>query len=385
MEKKIDCLHFNGYKPCGFNEICDSSCSYYTKKQMRILVVHLEAMGAVLRASSILKPLKRKFPNSSIHWVTKAPSHQFFKNNIFVDKTYALNQTTELELLAQEFDVVFCIDKSKEAVGLSNRVKTELTYGFGSSSNGAIVPLNQEAHELWEIGLSDHLKFKVNEKTETQLMTEALGLEWRRDNYMVHLSADELDLSFQRRLSWSEQGQKKIIGINTGCANVVRYKRLTDAKQLELVRAIEKNFEVSIVLLGGPDDTERNQSLAARTDSIASPTRKGVRDGMVSIASCDLVISGDSLGMHMAIALKKPVIAWFGPTCTQEIDLYDRGQKITTNLDCGPCWKRSCSLEVKCNELQSIKPFLVAIHEELFSVERSHAFNFVFETEKIFD
>ena len=44
--------------------------------------------------------------------------------------------------------------------------------------------------------------------------------------------------------------------------------------------------------------------------------------------ACDIVVSGDSLGMHMAIGLKKWVVAWFGPTCHQEIDLYDRGAKF---------------------------------------------------------
>ena len=49
---------------------------------------------------------------------------------------------------------------------------------------------------------------------------------------------------------------------------------------------------------------------------------------------CDVVISGDSLGMHMAIALSKHVVAWFGPTSPQEIDLYDRGVKLLADRLC---------------------------------------------------
>jgi heptosyltransferase-2 len=75
---------------------------------------------------------------------------------------------------------------------------------------------------------------------------------------------------------------------------------------------------------------------------------------MVSVAACDTVVSGDSLGMHLAIGLRKWTVAWFGPTCEQEIDLYGRGRKILSAASCGPCWKRSCARETMCYDLVSI-------------------------------
>ena len=41
----------------------------------------------------------------------------------------------------------------------------------------------------------------------------------------------------------------------------------------------------------------------------------------------DVVVCSDTLGMHLAIALKKKIVVLFGPTCPQEIDLYGRGVK----------------------------------------------------------
>ena len=43
----------------------------------------------------------------------------------------------------------------------------------------------------------------------------------------------------------------------------------------------------------------------------------------VTVAACDMVVSGDTLGMHMAIARGKFVVAWFGLSCAQEIDLFE--------------------------------------------------------------
>jgi heptosyltransferase-2 len=53
--------------------------------------------------------------------------------------------------------------------------------------------------------------------------------------------------------------------------------------------------------------------------------------------------------MHASIALKKHVLAWFGLSCWEEIDLYDRGRKFhAADLDCSPCWRRECPNNLEC-------------------------------------
>ena len=53
--------------------------------------------------------------------------------------------------------------------------------------------------------------------------------------------------------------------------------------------------------------------------------------------------------MHLAIGLGKHVLAWFGLSCWEEIDLYGRGRKfIPDGLHCAPCWKRRCPYGLEC-------------------------------------
>lgn len=68
---------------------------------------------------------------------------------------------------------------------------------------------------------------------------------------------------------------------------------------------------------------------------------------------CDVVVTGDTTALHIAIALKKKVVAIFGPTCAQEIELYGRGEKMITSLPCAPCYRRSCEVAPNC--MQAIK------------------------------
>ncbi|MCB0362324.1 MAG: hypothetical protein KDD35_06365, partial [Bdellovibrionales bacterium] len=67
-----------------------------------------------------------------------------------------------------------------------------------------------------------------------------------------------------------------------------------------------------------------------------------------SVDACDIIVTGDSLGMHMGIALEKWVVAWFGPTCAHEIDFYGRGSVVFASTTCGPCWRRSCQNQEMC-------------------------------------
>lgn len=59
------------------------------------------------------------------------------------------------------------------------------------------------------------------------------------------------------------------------------------------------------------------------------------------IHQCHLIVTGDTLALHLAIALKKLVVTFFGSTCHQEIDLYGRGQKLIADVHCVPCYKGS--------------------------------------------
>lgn len=348
---QTNCKHFTGYKPCSKSTECDENCPSLEVPSIHVLVVHLEAMGAVLRATSLLKAIRRKYPNCHITWVTKAPSHLFFKNNPRVDRVLTLSQSDLLKLTTMQFEVGYCVDKSLEAIGVMETPAVDMVYGFSTNGKGAIMPATKSAEYLWSLGLNNHEKFFVNKSPETRLMVEALELgDFKRDEYDVVLSSEETKESMDRRKSWIASAEF-IIGINTGCAPTIPYKKFSISYHRKLIKKLLNEFDAKIVLLGGPEDTLRNIEIGKGLDVVLSPTESSLRDGLVSMNACDHVISGDSLGMHMAIALKKWVVAWFGPTCSHEIDLYNRGVAVITKAPCTPCWKRSCQNEVMCYEL----------------------------------
>jgi len=357
-----DCRHFNGYKPCGKSTDCSSACISLDVPDTRILVISLEALGAVLRSTSILPAIKRKYPKSHVTWVTKRPADGLLKENSLIDRVLTTCEDGVLSLKALQFDMAYCVDKSISAAGLLQSTKANQTFGFMvQPETGAIIPATVAANELWQIGLSDEKKFFKNKKPETQLLLEALELgPYKSDRYSIEFSkAEELEIA-NRRVKWLDD-QKYIIGINTGCSDMIKYRKLSVDYQRRLIREIKKQKLGAVVLLGGPDDTLRNRQISAGLPITQSPTESGIRDGLLSVAACDIIISGDSLGMHMGIATQKWVIPWFGPTCAHEIELYGRGSKVVTQANCSPCWKRLCHSPQMCYDLVPLEQFIDGI------------------------
>src|SRR5689334_9475754 len=101
------CRHFNGYKPCGNNAVCSEACPSKSIATISILIVHLGAIGAVVRATSLLKPIRRKFPAARITWVTDTPSDQLLKGHAEIDRVLTTKTEDLLSLSALEFDVAF--------------------------------------------------------------------------------------------------------------------------------------------------------------------------------------------------------------------------------------------------------------------------------------
>jgi len=345
----IDCRRFTGYKPCAPGKLCEG-CAEREPRGTRVLVVNLDALGAVIQATALLPAMRRAWPDAEISWVTLAGNIPALEGNPHLARVMPYDFETVSILGALRFDVAVNLDKTGRSAALLELVRAPEKRGFGLSGAGAIRPANEGARELYRLGLDDEFKFRGNAKPGTRLLTEAAGLEWKRDPYVLALADRELEFVRAYRAA---HGLEKhyAVGFNTGASGVLPHKKLTEEQWVELVRRVGGEVESArVLLLGGRAETERNARIAeaAGVPVIQTPTTEGLRRGIGYVAACDAVVTGDTSAMHMAIALERWTVAWFGPTCAQEIDLYDLGVKVVSGEPCAPCWKRVCDHDAAC-------------------------------------
>ena len=317
-------------------------------------------MGDVLMTTAQLPALKRKFPQSTVYWLTLKIAAPLLYNNHFIDEVFEYNAESISVLSQIKFDYVMNVDKSKRAAALLNSINAKRKLGFALNEDGIIIPANEAAFYNYNLGMDDNLKFRVNERTGQDYLAETFELDYKRDEYTFNFTDSEKDFIESYRKSNNIFSDKPIIGFNTGCSNLYPNKKMTIQQHKYLIeRLLEKDYLV--LLLGGPEDTERNELIYSSFDGkiINTPTSEGVRRGACYENLADIIVTGDSFGMHLAIALKKFVIAWFGVSCWTEIDLYDRGVKIFQNdLFCSPCWKKQCPYDLECIKMIDLDEIL---------------------------
>lgn len=349
LYKLPNCAKFTGYKPCAPYETCEE-CDAPVPVGEYILLISLEAQGAVLMSTALLHAIKKRYPKSYLVWLTRQEAVPLLQQNHFIERVMPWNDENRMLLGQIAFDIVISLDKSHYTGAFVNTLKARKKYGFCLSSRGSIIPLNQGAMYHYRLGLSDRMKFHENRRTLVDILHETIELPNEGGRYVLNISPEEVSY----KNDWARKnGISKddiVIGINTGCSNLFPNKKITIDQHVQLVKMIfDRDPESRIILLGGREDSDRNREIQKLCGDrlINTPTTEGLRRGILYVDIADIVISGDSLGMHLAIGLGKYVVVWFGLSCSEEIELYGRGEKILSGVSCEPCWKKTCD-DLKC-------------------------------------
>lgn len=369
MKKKSyrsDCRHFTGDRPCRFKRDC-GHCGSYSPMGRRILIIKFASAGDVLRTAALLPPLKRKYPASHITWLTRPPSQELLEENPYIDRLVVYGLESVLGLQAERFDLVLSLDKAPEAAAMAMSVSAKEKLGFGLDSRGKIYPLSREAEYAFRLGLDDELKFRQNRKTYQEVICGVCRLDYSHEGYALQVGAQEKERAARLLKELGIEEGATLIGINTGAGRVFANKQMRPQRLIELIRMLRAATGAPILLLGGPLEKELNPSLARSAgagvyDSGCGHSLKGFA---AIVERCGLIITADTLALHIAVALKKPTVALFGPTCAQEIDLYGLGKKIVTTAGCAPCYKGICSLEVTCMDQVNLEDVVAASQELL--------------------
>ncbi len=358
-----DCRHFQGEKPCRFK--CEGGCQHFEPFGTRLLVIKLGATGDVLRTTPILRALKAEYPQSHITWIVDPISAPLLKSNPFIDRVLAPNFETLSRLQVEEFDLALCLDKVEAATSLAMLCKASEKRGFGLTPLGTLTILNPQAEFALLMGVSDHLKFHENQKAYQQIVFEAVGFPYQDHRYVLELEADAQ--SFARGFYASHDLKSPVVGLNTGAGTGFAGKAWRVEKWAALARRAQIELGAKVLLLGGPQERERNAEIAARAADavIDSGTNNSLPQFIALVDGCDAVVTGDTTGMHVAIARQVPTVALFGSTCAQEIDLYGRGEKIVASVECAPCYLKKCPIGEICLDDIKFEDVFAALARQL--------------------
>jgi len=331
----------------------------------RILIIKLASIGDVLRTTPMLRVLKKNYPNSYITWVISSTSYRILKNNKFIDRVLIFNLETILKFKVEKFDLIVSLDKAKEAAALATLTKSKKKVGYGLSKEGNIYPFNKETEYEFSLGISDELKFKHNQRTYQEMIFDIIGYEFNKEEYMLPFDEEQENFSknFLRKNNLTQKDF--IVGLNIGCGNLFPQKKWTIEGFSKLAKKLVKEMNAKVMLLAGSGEENRYKKILRKINMpvIETGCDYTLKKFISLINCCGLVVSGDTLAMHIAIALRKKVIALFGPTCSQEIEMYGREIRIVSDIECSPCYRNSCDKKPSCMDKISVRQVMNGIEE----------------------
>jgi len=318
---------------------------------MKILIIKLGAIGDVIRTTSILSGLKSKYKDCEIDWITKKESFEILKNNRLIDKIYSIGQNLDDKIKNKEYDLIINLDDGNDACKLAAEIKHKKIIGAHSHNNKRIYT---EDSSLWfDMGLiskfgkqkADELKAK-NKKTYQEILYQILDLEYEKQLPILILSENESSFGKKFVEKNNIKNQDLVIGINTGAGGRWQDKKLSIQKTIKLIDKLNNKINAKLILFGGSKEKERNNKIKESTKT--SIIDAGCDNSLMEFASlvnlCNIIITSDSLALHIGVALKKEVVAFFYPTSSNEIELYSKGIKIIAKGN------SYCSYQTKCDD-----------------------------------
>jgi len=290
------------------------------------------SLGDVLRTT----PLLHIYNNDSITWVTDSEAFPLLEGNSLIHKILPYDFTTALQLKAEEFDIVINLEKIPGICAMADGIRARRSrYGFTFNSQTGEVEAVDKAYEVLAVS-SNPIAKKENKRIYQEFLFEMVGAKWKREKYS---------------LAYKPNSQESYdIALNTQVGQKWPIKSWPNAKW---------NILEEILVKEGLKVTRQDKQ------------SKGILNNLYSymdwINSSKMVISNDSLGLHMGIAMEKKVLGLFGPTPSSEVYFYDHGEAILPISNCKyiPCFEKKCITGENC--MNSITPEVILnkVHEYL--------------------
>ena len=316
----------------------------------RILIVLHGSIGDVTRALPLAGMLRKAFPRAFLAWSIEPACFPLLEGNSALDEIILFDRPRWWKSVgpflarvrAGRFDLVLDLQRlfrsgviswwtgAGRRVGFHRRDSKEFNWIF---NNLHIPPFGEEIPKL-----EHYLKF-----------VDYLGIDRAVLEWDFNLTAEER-ASVDRHLS-EVSGGFAVLFVGTRWES----KQWFPAQMSQCAEQLRRGFGLDIVLLGGRDD----QKLAKEAQALSSigltnlTGQTTLREAIGIIERAKVAIGPDTGLMHIAAAVRTPVISLWGATNPLRTGPQGFAELVLQGkAPCVPCYRRQCPIGRVC--LQSI-------------------------------
>ncbi|HUZ60033.1 MAG TPA: glycosyltransferase family 9 protein [Hanamia sp.] len=342
-----------------YNKIWPVNNSVQENSSLKFLIIRFSSIGDIVLTTPVIRCLRKKYPDSTIHYLTKKKFADILQSNPYLDKVILLDddsiatglKKTIEDIEREEYDHIIDLHHNLRTLRIKNAIREVPFHSFHKLNIKKWVYTNFKINLLPHKHIVDRYMATVE---KLGVINDGLGLEYFiPENEQVKKD----DIPFSHSHGY--------VAIAIGAAH--NTKKLPIEKLQELVAKIK----YPIILLGGKEDFMNGEKVA-ESDTVKIYNACGkfsLNESADIVRNAKLIISHDTGLMHIAAAFKKNILSVWGNTVpsfgmTPYQTMYEVFQ--VNKLWCRPCSKTGfdkCPLgHFKCMKNQSMDAIAETTH-----------------------
>lgn len=333
-----------------------------------ILVIRTAYIGDVVMTLPLLQPLKKRFPNARLTFLTAPGSVPVLENNPYVDEVISYAPfwfyptpkgnywPFRKQLKKRAFDLVIearADIRELLLLVLPIKAKYKVSYGVGGGSYllSHVVPYVKLKHKVdYHLDIARYLGGEIGD------------IEW--GIYTSQAEEDAVELLLKNK-----DLQAPFFAAHPGSR--LELKRWGAEKCAALYDRLIVEYKVPLVIFGTEQEADLVDAIRAKMSqpSINLTGQVNLRIMAAIIGKSAIFICNDSAPMHIAAAMKTPTVAIFGPSKSKETGPYGtQCQVVEKDFPCRfTCDENSCNHQRYNACLEDIDPadVVAAVHRLL--------------------
>jgi len=337
---------------------------------LEILIIKLSAIGDVIHTLPSLRALKKQFPDSRITWVVETAAADILKGNPDLDRVIISNRKAWIKDLKnfnhisnsisesaafirkirdRKYDVIIDFHGLFKSAVLAFLAKGERKLGFDSMQElSGLFYTEKIAEDMGKHAVDRYLDFP-----------RYLGCNIEEPEFNIHT-----DLENQQRISsllLANNISESDLLIAVSPQALWETKLWDNAKFGQLCDRISADLGGKVIFTGhGAAEIISEIRTRMKEPSINLEGMTTLRELAVLYRRVALLVTTDSGPMHLAAAVKTPVVAIFGPTSPARTGPYGANHTvIQKGLSCSPCYLKHCETKNCMKEISVEEVFEV--------------------------
>jgi lipopolysaccharide heptosyltransferase II len=309
-----------------------------------VLFITLSNIGDAILTTPVLSALLKELPEADIDVMASIRTVDLFRKNRFIREVIVYDKHSPI------FEKVKFIKKLRHK-------RYDLVVDLKNSALGFLLGSLYRTPVLLKHSENISMKEKHLEKIK------ALGFDIGPAEFLIDI--DEKSNIFADRI-FSKIDNKNVVAISCGARSHI--KRWPADNFIKLSKVIQDTYGYFLLFLGDAQDKKivNQVTTELKNEYLDLSGKTSLIELAAVLKRCRFLICNDSAIMHMASAVKIPVIALFGPTDFIKYGPQDKESIIVyKDVNCRPCQKAQCIFKHEC--LKLIKPIDVLEKVDILS------------------